>query len=104
MAAGNTTMTEQAQIPLDHSSSIKTILHVATVFWLLSIISGSASCHFRKGGFAVGLAFPLSDLTDIVEIVPRGESISSSTMRKAAWVSAMNKQLSERDVERRFGA
>lgn len=103
MTAGNT-MTEQAQIPLDHSSSIKTILHVSKMFWLLSIISGSALYLFRKGGFAVGLTFPLSDLTDIVETMPRGESISSSTMRKAAWVSAMNKQLSERDVEQRFSA
>lgn len=104
MTAGKTTMTEYTQIPLDHSSSIKTILHVAMMFWLLSVISGSASYLSRKGVFAVGLTFPLSDLTDIVEILPRWESISSSAMRKAAWVSAMNKQLSERDMERRLNA
>lgn len=97
-------MTEYAQTPLDHSSSIKTILHVAIMFWLLSVISGSASYLSRKGVFAVGLTFPLSDLTDIVETMPRQDSVSSSAMRKAAWVSAMNKQLSERDVERRFSA
>lgn len=104
MTAGDTTMTECAQLPLDHSPSIKTELNVAMMFWQLSVISGSTSYLSRKGVFVVGLTLPLSDLTDIVETMPRCRSISSSAMRKAAWVSAMNKQLSERHVKQRFSA
>lgn len=56
MTAGNT-MIEYAQILLDHSSFIKTILNVAMMFWLLSVISGSASHLSRKGGFFCWLDF-----------------------------------------------
>lgn len=104
MTAGDTTMTECAQLPLDHSPSIKTELNVAMMFWQLSVISGSTSYLSRKGVFVVGLTLPLSDLTDIVETMPRCRSILSSAMRKAAWVSAMNKQLSKKHVKQRFSA
>lgn len=94
MTAGDTTTTECAQLPLDHSPSIKNRIECSTD--VLSVISGSTSYLSRKGVFAVGLALPLSDLTDIVETMPGCKSLSSSAIRKAAWVSAMNKQLSER--------
>lgn len=97
-------MTECAQLPLDHSPSIKNriecsndVLAAQCYFWV-NIISLQERC------FVAGLTLPLSDLTDIVETMPGCKSISSSAMRKAAWVSAMNKQLSERHVERRFSA
>lgn len=97
-------MTEWAQLPLDHSPSIKAELNVAMMFWQLSVISGSTSYLSRKGVSVVGLTLPLSDLTDIVETMPGCKSISSSATRKAAWVSAMSKQLSERHVELRLSA
>lgn len=46
MTSGNTKMNEYAQIPVDHPSLIKTILHVAIMFWLVSVISGSGQCYF----------------------------------------------------------
>lgn len=48
--AGNTTVNEYAQIPVDHSL-IKTILHVAMMFWFLRVISGSTSYLSRKSVF-----------------------------------------------------
>lgn len=39
-------MNEYAQIPVDHPSLINTILHVAIMFWLVSVISGSGQCYF----------------------------------------------------------
>lgn len=56
MTAGDQTVTKYAQILLDHSSFIKTILNVAMMFWLLRVISGSASYLSRKAGF-VSLAW-----------------------------------------------
>lgn len=53
MTAGNTTVTEYAQILLDHSFFIKTILNVTMMFWLLSVISVSAPYLSKKAGFVL---------------------------------------------------